>query len=48
MAVTFEAKGEARSVATLQHERLADAEEAAWTKAFWRERLAVLKELLER
>jgi SMP-30/Gluconolactonase/LRE-like region len=40
VTVTFEAKDRAKSVATLQHERLADAEEAARTKAFWRERLA--------
>ncbi len=31
----------------LAHERLADAGEAARMKAFWRERLATLKELLE-
>jgi uncharacterized protein YndB with AHSA1/START domain len=46
--VTFMAKGEAKSVASLQHERLADAEEADRMKAFWRDRVAALKEMLER
>jgi hypothetical protein len=31
----------------LEHERLADADEAERMKAFWRERVAALKELLE-
>jgi len=31
----------------LQHERLADAEEAERMKAYWRDRVAALKELLE-
>ena len=43
----FESKGEAKSVAALQHERLADAAEAERMKAFWRERVATLKEVLE-
>lgn len=46
--VGFTAKGEAKSTAALQHERLADAEEAERMKAFWRERVAALKEALER
>jgi len=46
--VTFAAKGESKSVAALQHARLADAEEAERMKAFWRDRVAVLKEVLER
>jgi hypothetical protein len=46
--VVFLAKGEAKSTATLEHERLADAEEAERMKAFWRDRVAVLKEVLER
>jgi hypothetical protein len=46
--VGFTAKGEAKSTAALEHERLADAEEAERMKAFWRERVAALKELLER
>jgi hypothetical protein len=45
--VAFTAKGEAKSAASLQHERLADADEADRTKLFWRERLGVLKEMLE-
>ena len=46
--VTFTAKGEEKSTAALQHERLADAAEAARMKAFWRERVTGLKEVLER
>ena len=45
--VTFAAKGEAKSTAALQHERLADAAEAERMKTFWRERVAGLKEVLE-
>ena len=47
LVVGFESKGEAKSVAALQHERLADAAEAERMKAFWRERVATLKEVLE-
>jgi hypothetical protein len=39
--------GEGRSQVSLQHLRLPDAGTAAETKAFWRERLTVLKTLLE-
>jgi len=46
--VTFAAKGEDRSTAALQHVRLADAQEADRMKAYWRERVASLKEELER
>jgi hypothetical protein len=46
--VTFAAKGEAKSTVAVQHNRLADAEEAERMKAFWRERIATLKEVLER
>jgi uncharacterized protein YndB with AHSA1/START domain len=46
--VGFTAKGEAKSTAALEHERLADADEAERMKAFWRERIAALKEVLER
>jgi uncharacterized protein YndB with AHSA1/START domain len=46
--VTFIAKGETKSTAALQHERLADAQEAERMKAFWRARVAALKEVLER
>jgi hypothetical protein len=48
VVVWFTAKGEAKSVVALQHERLADAKEADRMKAFWRDRVAVLKEVLER
>ena len=46
--VTFTAKGETKSTAALQHARLADAQEAERMKAYWRERIASLKEELER
>jgi hypothetical protein len=46
--VTFAAKGEGRSTAALQHTRLADAAEAERMKSYWRERVATLKEELER
>jgi hypothetical protein len=46
--VTFAARGEDRSTAALQHVRLADAQEADRMKAYWRERVASLKEELER
>jgi uncharacterized protein YndB with AHSA1/START domain len=45
--VTFTALGDAKSQAALQHERLPDAETADRLKAFWRERVAVLKQILE-
>ena len=45
--VGFEAKGESKSLAALEHERLPDGEEAERMKAFWRERVAALKEVLE-
>jgi uncharacterized protein YndB with AHSA1/START domain len=48
VVVGFESKGEAKSTAALEHSRLADAEEAERMKAFWRERVTVLKEMLER
>ena len=44
----FEAKGEAKSAVSLQHERVPDASEADRMKAFWRDRVATLKEVLER
>ena len=47
MHVAFAAKGEAKSTAALSHERLADGAEAERMKAFWRERVAGLKEVLE-
>jgi uncharacterized protein YndB with AHSA1/START domain len=47
VAVTFDAKGEDRSTATLEHARLANADEAERMKAFWRGHLATLKAQLE-
>ncbi|HEV2784946.1 MAG TPA: DUF4287 domain-containing protein [Solirubrobacteraceae bacterium] len=47
LIVSFVAKGEAKSTLALSHERIADAEQAERHKAFWRERVAVLKEVLE-
>ena len=46
--VGFTAKGEAKSALALGHERLADAEEAERMKAYWRDRVTALKEVLER
>jgi hypothetical protein len=46
--VGFEAKGEAKSTAALEHARLADAQEAERMKAYWRDRVAGLKDQLER
>jgi hypothetical protein len=46
--VGFEAKGEAKSTVALEHERLADAEEAERMKGYWRARVTTLKEVLER
>jgi hypothetical protein len=45
--VGFIAKGEAKSTVALEHARLPDAEKAERMKAFWRDRAAVLKEVLE-
>jgi hypothetical protein len=46
--VTFLAKDESKSLAALEHARLPDAAEAERMKAYWRERVATLKEALER
>jgi uncharacterized protein YndB with AHSA1/START domain len=46
--VTFLAKGEAKSTVALEHRRLADADEAGRMKAYWRQRIGALKEVLER
>ena len=46
--VVFDAKGEAKSTASLQHVRLADGDEAERMKAFWRDRVSALKAELER
>jgi hypothetical protein len=45
--VGFEAKGDAKSVVAIEHARLAGAAEAERMKAYWRERVATLKEVLE-
>jgi hypothetical protein len=45
--VWFEPKGEAKSTAALQHERLPDGEEADRLKVYWRDRVATMKEVLE-
>jgi uncharacterized protein YndB with AHSA1/START domain len=46
--VGFEPKGEGKSTAVLRHERLAGTQETERMKTFWRERVAKLKEVLER
>ena len=46
--VDFVAKGTARSQVALTHERLASAGAAAKSRAYWRERIVALQELLER
>ena len=45
--VALTAKSGEKSVAALTHERLPDGKEAERMKAFWRERVAGLKEVLE-
>jgi Domain of unknown function (DUF4287) len=45
--VALTPKGEAKSTAALTHERLPDGAEAERMKAFWRERVAGLKQELE-
>ncbi|HWM09046.1 MAG TPA: DUF4287 domain-containing protein [Solirubrobacteraceae bacterium] len=45
--VTFTAKGDAKSTVAVSHERLPDGEAADRIRAYWRERLAVLKNVLE-
>jgi uncharacterized protein YndB with AHSA1/START domain len=47
VTVTFVDKGDAKSTVALEHARLADAEEAERKKAYWRERVATLKAVLE-
>lgn len=48
VVVTFADKGGAKSSLALAHRRIADAEEAERLKRFWRDRVATLKEVLER
>ncbi|MBD0283088.1 MAG: hypothetical protein ICV69_12980 [Thermoleophilaceae bacterium] len=45
--VGFMEKGARKSAVAVQHERLPDAEAAERMKAYWRERVGTLKELLE-
>lgn len=45
--VNFLPKGEHKSAAYLEHDRLRDADEVAESKAFWRHHLAALKKHLE-
>ncbi len=45
--VGFTARGAAKCQVALEHERLPDAETAGEMKTWWRERIAVLKRLLE-
>jgi Domain of unknown function (DUF4287) len=47
VVVGFEAKGDAKSLVALEHERLPDADEAERMKAYWRERVTALKKELE-
>jgi uncharacterized protein YndB with AHSA1/START domain len=47
IVASFSAIGEAKSQVAVQHERLPDAKSAEKMKAFWRERVAALKTLLE-
>ena len=46
--VSFLAKDESKSTVAVEHRRLADAGEAERMKTYWRERLGVLKDTLER
>lgn len=46
--VVFDEKSPTKSTVSLEHVRLADAEEAEATKAQWRERLDALRTMLER
>jgi hypothetical protein len=47
VALDFVVKTATKSQVTLRHEKLPDAEAAARLKAFWRERLGALKDMLE-
>lgn len=47
IVVGFVAKGDDRTQVAVQHTRIANAEAAARIKTYWRERLTVLKQLLE-
>ncbi|MGH3646683.1 MAG: hypothetical protein ACRDTM_05865 [Micromonosporaceae bacterium] len=47
IVVGFVPKGEAKAQVAIAHEKLPDAESAARQKAYWRQRLTDLKQLLE-
>ena len=47
LVVGFESKANGKSLVALAHEKLPDADGAERMKAYWRERVAVLKEVLE-
>lgn len=47
LVIAFTGRGDAKSQVALVHERVPDAETAAELKAWWRGRVAVLKEVLE-
>jgi hypothetical protein len=47
LVIAFTARGEARSQVALAHERIPDAATADKLKAWWRGRVAVLKQVLE-
>jgi hypothetical protein len=47
LVIGFTARGDAKRQVALVHERVPDAETAERLKAFWRERVAVLKRVLE-
>ena len=47
LVVAFTARGQAKSQVALVHERIPDAATADKLKAWWRERVAVLKQVLE-
>jgi len=48
VVVTFVAKDAGKSMVALGHQRIPDAAEAERLKAYWRDRVGTLKELLER
>ncbi|MEV4631493.1 hypothetical protein AB0J90_35010 [Micromonospora sp. NPDC049523] len=47
IVVGFTAKGEGKAQVAVLHEKLPDSESTVRLKAYWRERLSVLKELIE-
>ncbi len=47
LTISFEPKGDDRSVVALAHQKIADAQQVDELKLFWRERLNLLKKLLE-